>query len=256
MTQHPRRRLFLRTLAVCLCLSPLAADWPDVQAEETVEVPIPGELAVQPRADASGERLAADYGLRIARRIPRPGGPDTLILTVPQGQEPAWQQVLARHPAVAEVARRTVRLPLDKYQQENRRIASPRLSAIAAADPARIDTAVRTFFDEAAKAADARLEEEGRGPLWTRLVLTGMRGQIVEQRRWWESLTLTLVLIPTAGDPELMLIADGRYAPGLGDRPPAGADYLPLGADYADALQGYVQRLATALQRALEAVRP
>ena len=54
-----------------------------------------------------------------------------------------------------------------------------------------------------------------------------MRGQIVEQRRWWESLTLTLVLIPTAGDPELMLIADGRYAPGLGDRPPAGADYLP-----------------------------
>jgi hypothetical protein len=171
---------------------------------------------------------------------------DRLLVAVPRGQEAWWRDILARQPAVRRADLRYYSRPDSKgYEERGVRLPAARLAGVDALDDL-LQRALAFFSDEA---QGGRMELLVKAPQRLHLRLDGLRGRVIAHRNYWESLTITTVLLPSADGLDLLMLTEGGFAPGLGERPPAAGAYQAMDAQ---ALSDYAQGLITRLQLRLE----
>jgi hypothetical protein len=216
------------------------------------QYPIPGEVRIQlvqatPAQTATG--LLRAYGLSAAGSSTSGQADDRLLVAVPRGQEGFWRDVLAQHPAVQKADLRHYSVPDSKgYEERGVRLPVTHLAAVDSLD-ALLDEALAFFEAEAAETPGGGVELLVKAPQRLHLRLQGLRGRVIGHRNYWESVSITTVLLPHADGLKLLMITEGGFAPGLGDRPPAASAYLPIDKQ---ALGDYAKGLITRLQLQLE----
>ncbi len=229
-----------------------------LHALEMQQVPIPGELTVRFKPEASVEQAAAllaDYGLAFRQGQPTRCQPPGGIVEVMPGHEPYWIDVFQRQPLVAEVGRRFIEIPKDKYIEAEARIRPPG-RVHTKLSPEQLQQAVIVFFENRYQAKDGNVELAKKARLRVRLQISHLRSEVIAASRYWERLSVMAIVLPDPNTPdsslEILLIVDGQYATGLGPRQPAESSYQPMQANYYQLLDLYAQTLVTDLQRHLE----
>lgn len=220
-----------------------------VAVADAAQYPVPGEVRVQLRQETpprTATGLLQTYGLTAS-----PQTDDGLLVVVPRGQEAFWRDVLAQHPLVQWADLRHYSVPGSKgYEERGVRLSAARL-AVADRLDALLDEALAFFKGEAAAKGGpkARMVLLVKAPQRLHLRLQGLRGRVISHRNYWESVTITAVLLPHVGGLDLLMMTEGEFAPGLGDRPPAASVYQPIDNE---ALSDYAKGLITRLPLRLE----
>src|SRR5262245_14586288 len=92
-------------------------------------------------------------------------------------------------------------------------------------------------------------------PDYLELGVSGLRGQVIGSRNYWEKLKLSLVIKTDEKEWKLDWFVDGLYAAGLGSNRPADDSYYLMEKDYLPQLEAYADRLLSAVHRSLTAGR-
>ncbi len=87
------------------------------------------------------------------------------------------------------------------------------------------------------------------------LGVSGLRGQVIGSRNYWEKLKISLVIKTDEKEWKLDWFVDGLYAAGLGSNRPADDSYYLMEKDYQPQLETYADRLLSALHKSLTSGR-
>ena len=172
-----------------------------------------------------------------------------------QGHEPYWLDVLQRQPLVADVGRRFIMIPQDKYIEAEARVRSPG-RVYTKLSPEQLQLVVIAFFENRYQAKDGTVKLVKKARLRVRLHISHLRSEVIAASRYWERLFVTAIVLPDHNTPDrgldILLIVDGQYATGLGRSQPAESSYQPMEAKHYQLIDRYTQTLVTDLQRHLE----
>lgn len=227
---------------------------------DCASTPAPGELTVKFVKEATKSQINEfifNFGLKYHETIqpfPPGSGPDLYVFDIPAPQVKAWVKIFQHEPLVAGLFKqqhRTAAVDALAFftAAELAEKAPPAPSAHAWMNIAAADLRAKLIEFLYARFGDRQVNNIRSTPLYLAAEIAPLRGEIIAHEPYWEQLQVWFICSSVASDGrprELSVIAEGKYATGLGSQPPADNNYKPMEPNYRDSLQRYVQGLANA----------
>jgi hypothetical protein len=168
------------------------------------------------------------------------------VCHVGNGHERFWIDILSKEPSILKVEPEPITVAMVGVQSLglNFRPAATRANLSAGQTPL---AQVIDFFTKRF-AGRGVYRPTGRSTNHASFVVEQLRTEVLRNARLWEQLEIHVV-ITADQPPHVSLLVDGRYAPGVGSRPPAENAYLDMASNYQKDLTLYVNGLVDELHK-------
>jgi hypothetical protein len=215
---------------------------------------VPGSIEISQRSlddDAALRQLLDDYGLDCSRSdtftIDNVRTARAYTCRVGNGHEAYWVNVLSQSRLVSKIDLAPLELAMAGAQSLGLDFRpSGTLATSNHSTPAPLERVLEFFAQYFA--SKGRYRPDRRYSRHGSFVVDHMQGTVITRERYWEYVEVHVVI--TADQAErVSLMIDGRYAPGLGQRPPALDAYLDMGSKYQKELELYAAELVEQLNR-------
>ena len=116
----------------------------------------------------------------------------------------------------------------------------------------RLPEEMLAFFTQYARDRKAQRQVLHKARLRVQVQLSGLRGEVIGHRNYWEQLQVSAMLFPAGAKWEIVMILEGSYASGIGGRQPGDSAFQRIEKGYPGVLGNYAKPLITRLQTHLE----